>query len=411
MSAVADHLWQSTWFVAAVWVLAFLVRNDAARVRHWVWLAASVKFIVPFALLGWVGRQFIFQVEDERALLPIVQHVAKPLTEASIAVGQLSHATQSWLIGIWIAGSSLLLGRWLCNWLRSRALVRSSLPCEIRAPIPARCSDRLAAPAVVGIVDPVLLVPCNLPSNLTPAHVDAIVAHEMWHVRRGDNATAALHALVEALFWFHPLVWLIGARLVDERERACDEGVIHDGSGRSTYAEALLRVCRYSVESRLLCTASAMGGDLSARIRSIMSELPKSRCRGVRRILLAAALVGCAALPIASGMTVVATSSVAVAAGTRSIRVSAPAGPTYVVLRDDYVYGRNVSLRELIARAYGVRARDVLGHAPWLDHPRYDVELRAAVRNSHAYRRLVADLLDRQFNVELIMRPTPRLAE
>ena len=69
------------------------------------------------------------------------------------------------------------------------------------------------------------------------------MAHEVCHVRRRDNLTAALHMLVEAAFWFHPLVWWLGARLVAERERACDEAVLRLGRRPEAYAEGILKVC------------------------------------------------------------------------------------------------------------------------------------------------------------------------
>ena len=62
-----------------------------------------------------------------------------------------------------------------------------------------------------------------------------------------------LHMLVEALFWFHPLVWWLGARLVDERERACDEEVLRLGSDPQIYAESILKICEFYLESPLLC--------------------------------------------------------------------------------------------------------------------------------------------------------------
>ena len=58
MSAVVDHLWQSTLCVVVAWLLALALRNNAARVRYWVWFAASIKFLVPFSLLTTFGNQF-----------------------------------------------------------------------------------------------------------------------------------------------------------------------------------------------------------------------------------------------------------------------------------------------------------------------------------------------------------------
>ena len=64
----------------------------------------------------------------------------------------------------------------------------------------------------------------------------AILVHERCHIRCHDNLVAAIHMLVEAIFWFHPLVWWIGARLVEERERACDEEVLRRGADPEAYA-------------------------------------------------------------------------------------------------------------------------------------------------------------------------------
>ena len=81
---------------------------------------------------------------------------------------------------------------------------------------------------------PVLLWPEGLSERLDDAHLEAVIAHELCHVRRRDNLAAAIHMLVEAVFWFHPLVWWLGARLIDERERACDEEVLQRGSAPHT---------------------------------------------------------------------------------------------------------------------------------------------------------------------------------
>ena len=78
------------------------------------------------------------------------------------------------------------------------------------------------------------LWPQRVSEHLAEGQIEAILAHEVSHVRRRDNLAAALHMIVEALFWFHPLVWWLGTRLVDESERACDEEVLRLGSRRST---------------------------------------------------------------------------------------------------------------------------------------------------------------------------------
>jgi len=108
-------------------------------------------------------------------------------------------------------------------------------------------------PGVFGVREPVLLLPEGITDRLTAPQLEAIVAHEMCHVRRQDNLTAALHMVVEILFWFHPLVWWIRARLVAERERACDEEVLRATAKPAVYAEGILNVCKFYIESPLVC--------------------------------------------------------------------------------------------------------------------------------------------------------------
>jgi bla regulator protein blaR1 len=92
-------------------------------------------------------------------------------------------------------------------------------------------------PGVVGILRPTILLPEGIAKRLTPPQLEAVLAQELFHLRRRDNLFAAIHMIAETTFWFHPLIWWIGARLVEERERACDEEVLALGSEPRVYAE------------------------------------------------------------------------------------------------------------------------------------------------------------------------------
>jgi beta-lactamase regulating signal transducer with metallopeptidase domain len=83
--------------------------------------------------------------------------------------------------------------------------------------------------------------------------------------------------LVEALFWFHPLVWWVGAKMVEERERACDEQVLELGSERHVYAESILRVCEFCAAYPVPCVSRVTGADLKKRIVHIMSRNAAAR--------------------------------------------------------------------------------------------------------------------------------------
>jgi lipopolysaccharide transport protein LptA len=129
-----------------------------------------------------------------------------------------------------------------------------------------------------------------------------VLAHELCHVRRRDNLTAAFHMVVEALLWFYPLVWWLGARLVAERERACDEEVLLSGTDPGAYAEGILRVCQHFLESPLICAAGVSGSNLKTRIEAIMNNQLAHRLNGPKKVMLAAAAVAAVAVPLVLGL-------------------------------------------------------------------------------------------------------------
>ena len=173
-------------------------------------------------------------------------------------------------------------------WLRIQAAVRASTPLQIPAAVEIRSCPDLLEPGVVGLWQPIVLLPEGIVERLTPSQLEAVLAHELWHVRRRDNLFASMHMIVEAVFWFHPLVWWIGARLVEERERACDEGVLSLGSEPRTYADAILNVCKLYVESPLECVAGVTGANLKRRIEAIMTNCTGQGLNRARKLLLAA---------------------------------------------------------------------------------------------------------------------------
>ena len=108
----------------------------------------------------------------------------------------------------------------------------------------------------------------------------SVTEHELCHARRRDNLTSAVHMIVETVFWFHPLVWWIGARLVEERERACDEAVLSLGSEPLDYAEGILTVCMSYVESPLSLVSGVTGANLKKRIQNASGiRVDRRSCR------------------------------------------------------------------------------------------------------------------------------------
>ena len=243
-AALANHLWQSTAVTGIVWLLALSLRKNHARTRYWLWMIASVKYLIPFSLLISAGESLraLFATQIQRpALAAVMEQITLPFPQAAApaAVAQAPMAQSaaslpanlmpSFLIAVWFCGFLLVLFSWVRGWLRIRASLRASSRMSLLAEVPVLSSPLLIEPGIFGIIRPVLLLPKGITDRLSTAQLGTIIAHEMCHVRRRDNLTAAIHMVVEALFWFHPAVWWIKTRLIDElcdcRRGGRDEGL------------------------------------------------------------------------------------------------------------------------------------------------------------------------------------------
>ena len=218
ISAILDHLWQSTLLATAVAILALAFRKAPASVRYGLWFTASVKFLVPFAGLAALGRLLAPEIPPPAEAAPdavFIAGAASPLAHTAIApAAGVPLDPALILLGVWALGCAVVLIVWITRWARIRPLVRLAAPLALAAPMPVLASPTMLEPGLVGLWRPVLLVPETLFDHLDRPGIEALVAHEACHYRRGDNLTAAVHMLVEALFWFHPMVWWIGGRLV-----------------------------------------------------------------------------------------------------------------------------------------------------------------------------------------------------
>ena len=310
---IANHLWQSTLFAGIAGLLTLLLRNNRAHARYCLWLAASAKFLVPFSLLmlvgGLVGRHSVVLPAPTRVPV-IVEQMNEPFV-AEVPPGAVAmlHASKSgtWvvpiLVALWAIGCGALVFSWWVRWRRIRVAVRAASPVPLGIGVPALSSASIIEPGVFGVFRPVLLLPDGIGDRLAPAELQAILAHELCHVRRRDNLATLMHMVVEAVFWFHPLVWWLGARLMDERERACDEEVLRRGSEAEAYAEGILKVCELYLQSPLKCVAGVTGANLKKRIEAIMANRPMLNLNLPKKVGLMLAGILAVAIPVILGIT------------------------------------------------------------------------------------------------------------
>jgi bla regulator protein blaR1 len=433
VETIANHLWQSTVFAAGAALLTLAFRRNRAAVRYWLWMAASVKFLVPFAALLALGSQielFTFAAAPHQ-LIGALDAAAQPFTQLRdvaplpVPPGRVRAPapTSPWLYvaaGGWLAGMLTVLTVWAVRWRRMARLARLAPRIEggpvfdtlrrIEGDVRGLTLASSAAPiepGVFGIVSPVLLWPEGIAERLSDAQIEAIVAHEVAHVQRRDNLMAAIHMVIEAVFWFHPVVWWIGARLVDERERACDEDVVRRGSQPHVYAESILKTCQFYVESPLVCVAGVTGSNLKKRVEQIMRNDAQLAVSAMKRLLIAAALIAAIAIPVAIGIVTSPTLAA-------QIVVPAADAPTFEVASIKLSDGNtstggrgtpgrftthNIRLRRLIRQAYDIHESQVLGGPDWMNSQGFDIEATTGGRAGDQMRFMLQTLLRDRFKL------------
>ncbi len=430
--AVADHLWQSTLFTGLVGLLTLMLRRNRAAVRHKLWLTASIKFLVPFSLLITIGKQVQWRQAPayEQPHGPsLIEQVSRrvPFSFPAPAPSQLptdgdSRRVPVVLFGLWLCGFGANCLAWWRRSLRLRTAMNNATPLDLNAPVRVLSSSTPIEPGVFGICKPVVVVPEGIVSRLTPSQFQAILAHEFCHVRRRDNLAAAIHMLVEALFWFHPLVWWIEARLIEERERACDEEVLRKTGDPRDYAEGILSVCKFYLESPVICVSGVTGSNLKRRVEAIMLNRDPYKLSPGRKLVLTLAGMLAVAGPLAVGVlnappvraqsTLASTSEFEVASVKQLDRSLPPGQPDVSFVGTSgkriNIAGTRVTirgtLRVLIAAAYDLKDYQISGTPEWAGSLLFDVDARTpgdAALTQEQVRPMLQSLLADRFQLKL----------
>jgi bla regulator protein BlaR1 len=423
--ALLDHVWQSTLFGAAVWSIALALRSNSAAIRHWLWLLASVKFLVPFSALYVLGAAagLPTPVESQPHFLDTAIAAATPVMSPTLSLGVpqpgLPERFAPALLIVWALVAAGLALHWLRCWRAADLLSRAARPAPGALP-DARVTDVDIEPSVARVFHPVVLLPAALLGRLSATQLDALMAHEREHIARHDNLKAHIHRLVEVLFWFHPLVWFIGRQLREERELACDEAVLERGHDPAEYAAGILEVCRHCAAVHSKHAVAALAGDLTRRIRQILDGASPVSLGFIKAFVLTVSTLLVAAVPLLAGaVDEAARRRAQVDVNSRELRDAVigvnpsahSAGESahpHLSATGNEVIIRNTSLRELIALAYGVDGHEISGGGGMLDDARY--EIRASVPGGvsdpgrfepAALREAVTRLLAVRFNLEL----------
>lgn len=304
--ALVHFLWQGVAIALALELALLAGHRWSAEVRYLARCAALVAMAAAPPLTFLVARDGVGEA-------------AAAWTRETAAEPGLAERALPWVVLAWSLGAAVCLGRLARGLWRVRAVSRSAPGAPLPAPwravyerlagaLGVRAAARVvdsaavAVPAVVGWLKPVVLVPARVFTGLSEAQIEALLAHELAHVRRHDVLVNLAQSVLEALLFYHPAVWWVSAGIRTEREYCCDDLALSVTRDRLSLARALALVEGWRGEEPELCM-STRGGPLMKRIRRLIGRNERTRrSHGVWSALgagVAAALLGTALLGLA----------------------------------------------------------------------------------------------------------------
>lgn len=267
-----------------------------------------------------------------------IASTAPPALLRWLALSERFAALLPWLVSVWLAGVTALSLRIFGGWVVTQRLKRymtnpvapewqeavARLSRRMRLSRTVRLCESVMAevPTVIGWLRPVILLPVSALTGLSPRQMEALLAHELAHIRRHDYLVNLLQTAVETLLFYHPAVWWVSRQIRIEREHCCDDLAVAACGDVLTYARALTRLEELRLHGLPQLAVAANGGSLLRRIRRLVEAPPHSSHRSAT--WLAGMIAIAAVLGIWAGAQTTLHSEEAVASELRRLQLSSP---------------------------------------------------------------------------------------
>jgi beta-lactamase regulating signal transducer with metallopeptidase domain len=326
-TAILASLWQGAAIAAGAAVVLRVLRQAAPNRRYLVaclalallatsWTAAFVNASGPapqmHTRVAVIRTTASLPASALDATLPAVSDAAPPTGPAT----PWASRAKSWAVAfvpIWLLGVCFFSTRLAFAWAQVRRVRRSTidvLPEDVTSRV-ARIVDRVQVsrpvrlvqstavhvPMVVGWLRPLVLLPASALAGLSPAQLDAVIAHELAHIRRHDYLVNLLQNAVEVILFYHPACWWLSRQIRDERELCCDDIAVAACGDRRVYAAALTQLEVLRPDTAL--SLAATDGPLLRRVRRLVrpprqAPAPSWTAMAIPAITIVAALAATA---------------------------------------------------------------------------------------------------------------------
>ncbi|HKQ73274.1 MAG TPA: M56 family metallopeptidase [Blastocatellia bacterium] len=325
--ALIHFIWQGTFVAILLAGVLRMIRGMSTNARYATACAAlMLMLLAPLATMAIIMSNEPGKTTNRLSPLSATRPVPQPPAveiEPAVNLAQTPNVTTlqrswssvwsvsflnllPWMILLWLSGVACFSLRLIGGWLYTRRLrhygtrpleetwrqALHQLCRQLRVTRPVRVLESVLVnvPMVIGWLRPVILLPVGALSGLTPQQLEAIIAHELAHIRRHDYLINLLQALVETLLFYHPAVWWVSRRIRQEREHCCDDLAVAVCGDALTYARALLEMEQLRAGGPHLALA-ANGGSLMNRIQRLVGAQPQQTNRFTGLVVFMIALI------------------------------------------------------------------------------------------------------------------------
>lgn len=286
----------------------FLLRRRASYGRYWTGISALLLQVMvsagTFALY--------YQPRVLQVAMPKVTDFTQPLVTKStqVMISMPWYKQTLWflqshldtIVLFWVIGASVLLLRLIGSWIYVQQLKaegirltesriqemfrRIATKLNIRSTVHLFESVRVSTPVVIGFIKPVVLLPVGLATGLTTKQIEAILAHELAHVKRFDYLVNLLQSLVEVVYFYHPALWWLSSRVRTEREHCCDDVAVQVCGDKLAFARALAEVEAFRQSPALAMAFASKKGMMLQRVKRVLGVTEKPQRRMSPNVLV-----------------------------------------------------------------------------------------------------------------------------
>jgi bla regulator protein BlaR1 len=295
---LVHSLWQGALLAAIASIGLYFLRKSPATLRY----NLGILTLCTQVLTSLATFSYYYFNTASKTINSTLSYTAQNAADWKTLTYQLSLTSkiQLWLsahiqelVICWLIGAFVLILRFLGGWIYTEHLRHSSklvmnkewrarfgvltAKLKVYQSIELKESAKILTPMVIGTLQPVVLIPIGLLTGFPTSQIEAILAHELAHIRRHDYLVNILQSFVEVVFFFHPALWWLSERIRIEREHCCDDLAVEACGDRVSLAHALVGIAEWTTNHSLaMAFASSKKPLLLQRVKRVLGVAPKS---------------------------------------------------------------------------------------------------------------------------------------